>query len=145
MITEYKANYKYIMFIGIGFTCLLISTLLCIVNKCSTLTNNIMLLLSFLVVYAFWITPHFITLDEKSFLFKTIFKTRKISYSDIRSIKFFYSTKSLIWEAGDKDKAHMLCFIKLSSLPLDLLMINNSMPRYHQLCKHIIKKRKQLG
>jgi len=142
MKRHYRTNYKYSIFLCVCAGIILLSIAIYISNfPVRRIANNLLLFFPILAFYFLWITPKEITLDESTLLVRNFFRTRMLPYSDIQKITISYSSKSLIWHGGDKRKAHMLCFIKLSYIPLDLIMVNNSMDNYHELC-HLLKRKK---
>lgn len=141
MKKRYEANYKYKIFFSIGVIFLLMSVIIYVSNFPVTTAENLILIFPVLVLYFICITPKEIILDDNKFSIRNLFRIRELPYSAIQKINISYSSKSLIWYGGDKNKAHMLCFIKLSSHPLDWTMVNNSMNDYHELC-HFLEKKK---
>jgi len=137
----YRSNYKYIVFLYGCTGFILLSIAIYISNfPVKRLSYNLLLFFPILVFYFLWITPKKITIDEDNFLVQNFFRIRLLQYSDIQKITISYSSKSLIWYGGNTKKAHMLCFIKLSSIPLDLIMVNNSINNYHELCDLLLEK-----
>lgn len=133
----YRANYRYTLFMFIAFMCLFISAIVYLFNKTDTIVDVFYLLFPLMILYFLWITPYEIITDSDAISFKTFFKNRKVLYVNIAKVVVSYSTKSLIWEGGDKRKAHMLCFVRLSKIPVDYMMINNSIDGYHDLCEYL--------
>lgn len=125
------------VFLCIGFMCLFFSIIIYFFNKTDTIVDTFYFLLPLFFLYFLWITPYEIIIDTDAVLFNTFLKKRKVPYVNIVKINVSYSTKSLIWEGGNKSRAHMLCFVKLSKIPIDYMMINNSIDDYHVLCNSL--------
>lgn len=95
-----------------------------------------------MLLYLMWILPYKVVTYDEYFQFTTIFRSKKINYSEIKSIYSAYSTSSMVWYAKDKSKAHFLAFVRFSSNPLGLLMLNNSIVRYYELLSFLEVKQK---
>ena len=131
----YRSNYKYTVTILIG----LFFSLFCMGAAGFTLILGkafpyLWMLVALMILYfLLFLIPKEISFDGNSIIYKTIAQTQKVDTSQIKSIKPYFSTKSMQWYGGNKDKAHMLCIITLKGKPLTFLFFGNGLNNYKDL------------
>jgi hypothetical protein len=93
-----------------------------------------------------FIIPREISITNQYVHYKTILLFRSIPITSIKSVKEAYSTKSMIWYSGYKDRAHMLCSVRYGKFPLAFFLIHNGISNYKkavELLKNIINTHNQ--
>ncbi|MDY7036819.1 MAG: hypothetical protein SV375_11745 [Thermodesulfobacteriota bacterium] len=145
MNTTYKANYKYNLIFLVGG----VIFLLCLAfGGLETISGNFitgaLLLLPAIIIFYFalYVIAKEVTVNEKTLIFKTQMSTLNLDYADIKDIKIFFSSKSLVWHSGDKEKASVLCAIILKKNPLRFFLFGYQINNYKELYSLIREKLK---
>jgi hypothetical protein len=141
-VAVYKANYNYKLAFFFGILLSLISfiigSLLLIIGYKSAFLIIFIPSIIFLTVFLF-IVPKSIVVEKEGIIFKTAIRNKNIEYSEIKEIKKYYSTKSLFWFSGDKEKADIICIMRLKNNPLNLLYFGDAISNYKELYKKLLK------
>lgn len=142
---KYKANYQYRVYVVVGIIFVLISSLFFFFENIVSVNGCLFLLFTFISISILWVVPYEVIVNKDAFLVKMLFRKRIIKYSTVKKITISYSTKSMIWHGGDKKKANMVCYVWPSSNPINIIVINGSIARYHDLCSRLEEKAKNEG
>lgn len=138
----YKANskYKLTFFVGIllSLVSIFIGSLFVFIGYKSAFLIIFIPPAIFLISFLF-IVPKSIAIEKEGIIFKTIIRNKKIEFSKIKEIKKYYSTKSLYWFGGDKEKADMLCIIRLKKNPINIIYFGDAISNYKELYKKLVK------
>ena len=104
--------------------------------------TGVLLLLPVIIVLYFllYVIAEEVTVKENILIFKTKISTLDINYDDIKDVKVFFSTKSLLWHSGNKGKSIMLCAITLKQRPLRFLLFGDEINDYKKLYSLIDNK-----
>ena len=143
----YQASSRYHLMLGIG---MFVSIPMIFCGVISLLVGFFFAALYFLLpgIFVFYLVifvfPKNITLYEDSFLYQTAFLKLKLKYSEIKTIKPYYSTRQLTMAGGDKTKAEMLCILRILNKPLILLVFGRSITEYKELYEKLVVINQQL-
>ena len=138
-MTVYSANMKYkcLVFLAISFSCLciLLGGVFTALGDSYSLALFVVpvLVLYFLLA----VIPREVRIGESGFTYKTLLLKSEIDFSEIKAIKSFFSSKSLLAYGGDKNRAHMLCCIRLKQKPFRILLFGDGLDNYKELCSRL--------
>ncbi len=111
------------------------------------LAFNGMYLLSFIfsiigilgVYILLFLFPTEISVKKTGIMYKTVIRNSEVSFSDIRSIKKFYTTRPAFALSDiEKQKASMICMIILKDNPMNILMFGKTICKYKELYSRIM-------
>ncbi len=139
----YKSNYKYqltLLILIVFSVFIFISSGIWTSNNISVF--NILIIAALFAVWSLFLfcLPKEIRIKENTIGFKTLAGKKTISFSQIKSVKPYYSTKSKIWHGGNEEKASMLCIVQLKGSLFKLFIVTDAISEYKELYRTIKAK-----
>ena len=137
----YKSNYKYqlALFILIFFSGFIFisSSIWKGFSVFSILTITALVVVWTLFSFCF---PKEITIRNNVIELKTLVTNEIINFSQIESVKPYYSTKSKMWYGGNEEKASMLCIVQLKGNLIKTFILTDAINEYKELYRTIKAK-----
>lgn len=144
-MTSFESNYKRTLtiLVGVGFIAICIFASVLEYHFQNPITSVLLLFLSLgLFYFLFFMLPREIIIHKNELCFKSSLKMRRIALNEIKSIKAIYSTKSLLFNGGDKNKTPMVCIITFDRYASGFLLFDSQLKNYKELFSLIERKLK---